>query len=144
MKTATRCTVCGSSRGPFTGYVNTDTGKKDRVCSDCTASEMVASANSLEELDRVIAENEDIVDQLEKIIKLMGSKKPRGVLGFTPLSALKAAQRSLADLKSKRFGLLHQKETVEQLRYEHNRCVQEENYEEADLVLKRLKILEVK
>jgi len=142
-----RCTKCGSKTPPFTIFADIASGKSQSLCINCISSLGIDQQNNLKELDKQIEQAEAALAEMEKIAQELGDIEmdvPKELSAFmiTPIQAYKMAQMGLANLKTQRLKLITRGENIAHLQYEQERLVQEENYEAAAIIHKKIKKLQ--
>ena len=137
-----KCTFCGKDNQPVSIFHNQDTGKSDKICASCMAVMESQQVKDLEEADRMLEEYQELSKSLESLIQkspqIDGAESIPGA--FTPLSMFKGIQTAIAELKSRRMELLTKEDGAFRLRYELKRAIEEEDYEKAEEIRKKLAV----
>ncbi|HFA50836.1 MAG TPA: hypothetical protein ENJ95_17650 [Bacteroidetes bacterium] len=137
----TRCGKCGGKSKPFTMFANASTGETYALCINCMSSGAANRIDDLAEIDELIERQEKMIEELEPMVKESEDMELPPALeafAFTPFKSYKMAQMTLAALKSRRLELLSKGENEERLQYELDKKIEEEKYEDAGDIQKRL------
>lgn len=130
-----KCSKCGEEGHSLTIFVNAATMKTDYICSKCQASGMAKSIQSLEEIEELIADYEEISARLEDIIRQHPEMPnvPKGLAAFahTPMTSYRDVQTGLAELKYRRMELLAAKDGEYRIQYDLKKALATEDYEKA-------------
>jgi len=138
---STRCGKCGSNNPPFTLFVNATTAESYALCINCKGNQVSDSIDNLAEIDAQIAEHEELLKEMEIIVQEAGDMELPPELeayAFTPLKTFKMIQLTLASLKTKRVELLSSGANEHRLQYELDKKIEDEKYEEAGTIQKKL------
>lgn len=131
-----QCAVCGRTDLQLTITINASTMTKKNICSVCLnnggPSGKTKKKVDLKQLDKQIADYEDLAKKYEEMIREMPEmpELPAGLERFamTPLSSYKSIQAVLADLRAQRMAALTDMDSEVRLEYELKKSLAVEDY----------------
>lgn len=127
-----KCSKCGRTDLTLTMFANISTGEKGALCPIC----MRGNKNrTLKEIDDELREYEDVEKSLAEIIqkspKMPNIPDELASFAYTPLTAYRSVQASIAHLKTQRMELMTQAGSKERLEYELNTALENEDFTRA-------------
>jgi protein-arginine kinase activator protein McsA len=142
-----QCSICGRTDLPLTITINANTMTKRTICSVCLhnggPSGKKKKKVDLKQLDKEIANYEDLAKKYEEMIKEIPEmpELPAGLEQFamTPLSGYKSIQAVLADLRAQRMAAMTEMDSEVRLEYELKKSLAAEDYAQSAEIRDKLK-----
>ena len=143
---ANQCTICGRTDLPLTITIDASTMTKRTICSVCMYNGGPSGRNkkkiNLKELDKDIANYEELAKKYEEMIKEMPEmpELPSGIAQFamTPLSNYKSIQAILGDLRAQRMAAMTDMNSEIRLEYELKKSLAAEDYKQSAVIRDKL------
>ncbi len=137
-----KCSKCGKESSGLMPFVNMDSGESELVCDYCMAV-MYSDCDDLDELDQQIVEYQDIykkIEHISKTVKIDDSEldPESAVFAYTPQRGLHSCQLMITELMKTREKLLKDMPESKRLKYELKQAVNDQNFERAESIKKKL------
>ncbi len=132
------CSRCGRDPAPY-GAVTLASADgappAEIICGRCAAERQAASIRSVDDADELIAETEEQIKIMERIVSQFPQMPPTFAsiesVGMTPMSVYRTLQNCLAAYKSRRLELFQTMDREQRLRFELDNAIKAEEYERA-------------
>ncbi len=140
-ETPTKCSHCGSNTGPFTLFASPSTGESHQMCAHCMSRQSAEAFTDIEELDNQIEMLDKMLGDFSEMMKTAKMPEVPEELRkytFSPTDVFQMMQMTVGMMKAKRMELAGAGPVPERLQYELDKCIAEENYEQAALIQQQL------